>query len=486
MAGDPDHPVGRRHDRHLGPQARGMPASASRRRFAAARRRPGRAGRRAAATNRQRAQIPGAHGHAARLRRRRALRTPAPRASRSARGPARSARPARRGARGGCQGPAGLLEGGDRALAQVGDGARRAGEQGEGALDGAPAAAPAGSPASATRRSSSRRMAGGSAARAAAERPPSSAGGGAQPASTSGPSSPASSRRRSAKAATWASAAGCTAARPDQPRPAPARGRTRGRRWRDRDRRDAPLAAPGAGLRGGGAQQWADEVVAARGHPERPRAPGAAREAEEHGLGLVGGGVARRHAVVPAVLGDSAGRRQARVPGPLLHARTGLEGRGGEVRREPHRAGSRDHRRRLAADSGRSPWSTVSTPTGPSWSSARTCMRRVESAPRTPSRAPARPAQPVAAAVFSDAVRGWRARPDYGLARAELRRSRRVAAGSARRTPSARPGSSSSRNTVAGSPVTPNVAAVFLAPVDAEVEVHAVLARSPGSPRARR
>ena len=59
----------------------------------------------------------------------------------------------------------------------------------------------------------------------------------------------------------------------------------------------AARATPGAGLLARDRQQRAHEVARARPHAEQRAAPGRGGQPVEHGLGLVGGGVADRHEI---------------------------------------------------------------------------------------------------------------------------------------------------------------------------------------------
>jgi len=76
------------------------------------------------------------------------------------------------------------------------------------------------------------------------------------------------------------------------------------------------------------AQQWADECVTPGSHAERARAAGAAGDAKEHGLRLIGCRVARGDARAAETLGDRYGGRCAGVSRALLQIGPLLERQG--------------------------------------------------------------------------------------------------------------------------------------------------------------
>ena len=87
------------------------------------------------------------------------------------------------------------------------------------------------------------------------------------------------------------------------------------------DHRDGPFGAPRAGLLGRHTQQWPDQVTVDRGHPQRARTPGPARETEQHRLGLVARRMAGRDPVKVVPMRDTSRGGQPPVACTLLQPR---------------------------------------------------------------------------------------------------------------------------------------------------------------------
>ena len=164
--------------------------------------------------------------------------------------------------------------------------------------------------------------------------------------------------------------------------PAPASGRGAGRRSTGRGPGSRPWAAHHARVsRALEHQEGADQVAAARRHPQRAGAAGAPGHAEQDGLGLVGCGVAGRDPGValpgghPRAAASRASRALACTPGPAGSPSEATCAVSPSPRAAPATPSA------SPADPGRRPWSTDRTPTGPSCSRASRCIRQRESAP---------------------------------------------------------------------------------------------------------
>ena len=146
--------------------------------------------------------------------------------------------------------------------------------------------------------------------------------------SSTSASSRSSSAVRTTLAAARASTASSAASSPWRTRPRAYSSEAlvaSSRQARPRARHQAPVSSRVT------VEQRADEVARARLHPEQRAAPGRRGQPVEHGLGLVGGGVADRHE--PAA-GLGGRRRVAHVAGPRLQVARGVLGPRRAVHRE--------------------------------------------------------------------------------------------------------------------------------------------------------